>query len=69
MNIGIVGVGVVGGALAKCLKPYHKLELYDRYKKRYNKDPIERLSKCEVIFVCVSTPMFISGEVDLSAID
>lgn len=68
MKVGIIGIGIVGGTLAKILKPYHQLELYDKYKKKYSKNPTHRFSNCEVIFVCVNTPMKISGEIDLSAV-
>lgn len=61
-------MGIVGGTLAKILKPYHQLELYDKFKKGYDKLDEEKFGECEVIFICVNTPMKISGEVDLTAV-
>lgn len=47
---GIIGVGMVGGALAKVLdKPI----LYDKYKKIGS---LKELDKADIIFVCVPTP-------------
>lgn len=54
--------------MAKILKPYHRLELYDKFKKGYDKLDKEKFGECEVIFICVNTPMKMSGEVDLTAI-
>ncbi len=69
MKVGIIGIGMVGNALREALKDAHDLELYDKYKKEYQDNPVERLSLCEAIFICVNTPMRISGEIDLSAIN
>jgi UDPglucose 6-dehydrogenase len=70
MKIGVVGVGIVGGATAKVLEKKHELFLYDKFKPEYNsKDKLERLvENSEVIFVCVPTPMKITGEIDYSSI-
>ncbi|MCX6760416.1 MAG: hypothetical protein NTW46_03695 [Candidatus Nealsonbacteria bacterium] len=47
---GVMGVGMVGGALAKFLdKPL----LYDKYK---NIGSLEELNKADIIFICVPTP-------------
>ena len=63
MNIGIIGVGVVGGALNQALDV--PCCLYDE-----NKDvgSIEELNEeAEVVFICVPTPYSdITGNVDLS---
>lgn len=50
MNIGIVGVGTVGGALRDVLPKGHNIILYDPPKKMEGD-----LSSCKVIFVCVPT--------------
>ena len=70
MKIGIIGVGVVGGATAQVLKKEHELYLYDKYKPEYNAaGNLEKLAlESEVVFICVPTPMKKSGEIDYSAI-
>ncbi len=59
MKIGIIGIGVVGGATAKVLSNVHELYLYDKYKKEYNPEKnIEELAKnAKVVFICVPTPI------------
>jgi len=64
--IGIVGMGVVGTATAKGLSRGNKVVCYDKFK---DSDSLEAVSKCPIIFICVPTPMKVSGEIDLSAID
>lgn len=70
MKIGVVGVGIVGGATAKVLGKKHELFLYDKFKPEYNSEKnLERLVKnSEVIFVCVPTPMKVTGEIDYSSV-
>lgn len=70
MKIGIIGVGIVGGATAHVLGKEHQLYLYDKIKPEYkSKGNLEALAKeSEVVFVCVPTPMKKSGEIDYSAI-
>lgn len=66
-NIGIMGVGVTGNALAKSIEKHYNLCLYDKYKKEYSN--FEGLvENSEIIFVCVPTPMKQSGEIDLEYI-
>ena len=70
MNIGIVGVGIVGEATKKVFEGFHKVFPYDKYKTPYNsEDNINNLAeKSEAVFICVPTPMKPSGEIDYSAI-
>ncbi len=70
MKIGIIGVGVVGGATAHVLKKVHELFLYDPFKPAYQaRQNLENLAaESEVFFICVPTPMKKSGEIDYSAI-
>ena len=64
MRIGVVGVGIVGGATAEVFRPYHELFLHDKFKKRYQ--TLESVVvNSEIIFVCVPTPMRLSGSIDL----
>jgi len=74
MKIGIVGCGIVGSSTIEILKNYHDLYPYDKYKTGEVRGiPLVDLetivSNSEVIFVSVPTPMKISGEIDLSAIN
>jgi UDPglucose 6-dehydrogenase len=70
MKIGVVGVGIVGGATAKILGKKHELFLYDKFKIEYNsEEKIKNLvANAEVIFICVPTPMKITGEIDYSSV-
>ncbi|MBI2043173.1 UDP-glucose/GDP-mannose dehydrogenase family protein [Candidatus Pacearchaeota archaeon] len=70
MKIGVVGVGIVGGATAEVLKNVHELFLYDRFKQEHNSpENLRNLVKnSDVIFICVPTPMKITGEIDYSDI-
>jgi UDPglucose 6-dehydrogenase len=61
-KIAIIGVGMVGGALAKVLsQPF----LYDKYKKVGS---VKQLNQAEVIFICVPTPFDGKKGFDLSCV-
>ena len=70
MNIGVIGMGFVGGNTAKVFGEKHEIFPYDKFKSLYNSG--ERLKKLaeesEVVFLCVPTPMKKSGEIDYSPI-
>ncbi len=66
MEIGIIGMGFVGGTTAKVLEKVHKILPYDKYKEPYTNSDI--LKNAEVVFICVPTPMKPSGEIDYSPI-
>lgn len=70
MKIGIIGVGIVGGATAKILEKAHELFLYDKFKPEYQSEKnLENLvGNSEIIFICVPTPMKITGEIDYSSV-
>src|SRR3989344_2649624 len=66
-KIGIVGVGMVGGALKRYFESEGKtLFLYDKYK---NIGSPEAINKAEIIFICVPTPFNRKDGVDLSEIE
>jgi len=58
INIGIIGVGVVGNAVYQFYK--NKYDTY-RYDIQKNYDVFDDVAKCDFIFVCVWTPQ---GKVD-----
>lgn len=66
MKVGIWGVGVVGLSTGESLSSKHSIFYYDKYKKEYQEK--ERIKDCEVIFVCVPTPMKNNGKIDLRII-
>ena len=70
MHVGIIGVGVVGGATGKVLETKHDVTYYDRYKPGFQEEiRLEKIAReAEIAFICVSTPMKPSGEMDYSAI-
>jgi len=62
-KIGIVGIGVVGGAMGKALKG---AVLYDKYKKIGD---IDKINSCDIIIVCVPTPYNKKMGCDISAVE
>ena len=62
MKIGIIGQGYVGTAIKVGFEPYYELETYDKYNKSKTTCDLKQLVwGCEVIFVCVPTPMNSDG--------
>lgn len=62
-SVGIIGVGVVGGALASVMPD---AILYDKYKKIGS---LEEVNEADVIFVCVPTPHDAKKGFDLSYVE
>src|SRR5574342_277830 len=66
MRVGIVGYGVVGGSLATVLEETgHEVAIYDPFKG--HSDHTVLGVTCEVIFICVWTPMK-DGRLDVSTV-
>ena len=58
MVIGIVGQGFVGEALKVGFEKHYKIETYDKFiESKSTCDLADMVAECEVIFVCVPTPM------------
>ena len=58
MKIGIIGQGYVGTAIKVGFEPHYKLETYDKYDEDKSTCGLsDMVAECEVIFVCVPTPM------------
>ena len=70
MNIGMMGMGIIGKTTAQVMEKKHKIYPYDKYKGPYNSQEhlTELVKNSEVIFVSVPTPMKISGEIDYNYI-
>ena len=66
-TIGIVGVGMVGGAVQRYFDQQgRKLFLFDTYKKIGSR---EEVNQADIIFISVPTPYFKSKEYDLSMLE
>ncbi len=65
-KVGVVGGGVVGGAMVRLCGP--ETVAYDPYKSELagNKDAI---NKCDVVFICVPTPMSDDGSCNTSIVE
>ena len=58
MTIGIIGQGYVGTAIKVGFEPHYELETYDAFDESKSTGNLADLVvECEVIFVCVPTPM------------
>jgi len=70
MKIGIIGNGFVGSAIMHgFILHLDDIMIYDKDPKRSTHSMKELVSNSDVIFVCVPTPMFESGECDLSIVE
>jgi len=67
LKVGIIGVGMVGGAMKRYFeKVGRKPFLYDKYK---NIGSIEEVNQADIIFVCVPTPFDKEKGFDLSYVE
>ncbi len=64
MIIGIIGQGFVGSAIREGLGSYYNVLTYDLDEKKCNSTHSEVVTKSNIIFVCLPTPMRKSGECD-----
>jgi UDPglucose 6-dehydrogenase len=65
MNIAVVGMGVVGGTLARILQEEgHEVGAYDPHK---GHDDLTKIRKVDLAFVCVWTPQ-VGAQLDQSAV-
>lgn len=64
---GVMGCGVVGGNTIRMLRELGNYEVvgYDKYKESAS---LEELNKCDLIFLCLPTPIKRTWEIDLSYI-
>ena len=69
MKIGLIGNGFVGSAIYENLKNEYEFVIYDRKPSLSNRGCIsEVVEEARIIFVALPTPMYGSGECDLSII-
>ena len=64
MNIGVIGQGFVGSAIREGLKSFYNVMTYDLDPEKCNSNHRDVCTKCDIIFVCLPTPMRQSGECD-----
>ena len=70
MKIGIVGQGYVGTAIKVGFESYYDLETYDKYSEEKSTMQLADLvESCEVIFVCVPTPMNKDGSCNIDVVE
>src|SRR3990167_8847250 len=66
---GVVGVGMVGGAMQRYLEKKQGLEIF-LYDKGKGLGSIDDVNKAEIVFVCVPTPYLKDGKgFDLSYVE
>tara|TARA_B100000989_G_scaffold68850_1_gene48011 strand:- start:30747 stop:31583 length:837 start_codon:yes stop_codon:yes gene_type:complete len=66
-NVGIIGNGFVGEAQAFAFSPTSFVKIYDIDKNK-STHSLDKVNKCDFIFVCVPTPMYENGSQDTSYI-
>ena len=69
-TVGIIGQGFVGGALASAFSNHYKVYTYDKILTDLSthKSVFSLSRACELLFVCVPTPMREDGSCDLSIV-
>ena len=69
-TVGIIGQGFVGGALASAFSNHYKVYTYDKILTDLSTHKnVSSLSRaCELLFVCVPTPMREDGSCDISIV-
>lgn len=68
IKVGIVGNGFVGEAQAFAFSPIAEIRIFDIDKNK-STHTIEETNKCDIVFVCVPTPMYQDGSQDQSYIE
>ena len=69
-NIGIIGNGFVGKAVKESFKKYFDVFVFDTDKRKANIESLnELIDKCNIIFLCLPTPMEKDGSCHLGIIE
>jgi len=70
MKIGIIGQGYVGSAIKTGFDGFYNIETYDKYDEEKSTCGLpDMVSECEVIFVCVPTPMNKNGSCNTEVVE
>lgn len=67
-KIGIIGLGFVGSAIYEYFNPIVDAKVYDINKKDVSVESLNDLLDNRILFLCLPTPMKITGECDISII-
>ncbi len=67
LNVGVIGNGFVGEAQAFAFSPITNIKIYDIDPHRRN-STLNEVHNCDIVFICVPTPMKSNGKQDLSYI-
>lgn len=69
MKIGIIGQGFVGSAVYKKFKNYYDVLTFDLDPSKSTSTKEEILDSCEVIFICLPTPMNGNGSCNIDIVE
>lgn len=69
MIIGIIGQGFVGNAIYRKFSNFYNVLTYDVKEELSNSSLENLLNNCEVIYICVPTPMNINGSCNTSIVE
>ncbi len=70
MRIGVIGQGYVGSAIKLGFDGFYDVETYDKFDETKSSCDLDTMTKkCEIIFVCVPTPMKTDGSCDISIVE
>ena len=71
MDIGIIGQGFVGTAIKEAFSPHCKIRTYDKFRNDLSthKSIASCCGGCEIVFVCVPTPMNPDGSCNTSIVE
>lgn len=69
MRLGIVGNGVVGSATAEIFRKEHEVLAWDSLPDRRTVGNLGDVLACDLVFLCLPTPMAEDGSCDTSVID
>jgi len=68
MKLGVIGQGFVGGSVYEGMKNYFETFTFDINGNCTESSLFNLIEKCDMIFLCLPTPMRKSGECDLSIV-